>query len=199
MSTKTNTIKKNTKTNTIATKKEEPTMKNTKNTKPADTKKTEPKKTEPKPVAPKTDFRAIVEKALTDAGLAHKYLEKLNRTCVLTESGRMVFLVEYKRNGISVRSKMDAIPADYVLTAEMVKGKPTAPYRVGVTGEAAVKALVGEYIAEMPRALAARELAKAQAEAEKAKAQEEKKAKAQEKKAKAPKTEKKDAPAKAAK
>lgn len=195
MNTKTNT-KKNTKTNATITKKEEPTMtKKTAKTEP----KTETKKTA-KPAEPKTDFRAIVEKMVTDAHLASKYLEKLNRTCVLTESGRMIFLVEYKRSGVSVRSKMDAIPAAYLADAETVKGKPTAPYRVGATGEDATKALVGAYIAQMPKTLTARELAKAAADAEKAKAQAEKKAKAAEKKAKADaKSEKKDEPATAAK
>ena len=184
-----NTTAKDTKKNTTATKtvsnKEGTTMtKKTIETK-KNTKTVAPKAVEKKAETKTVNLREVVENYLKEQGLAFTFTDKLNRTNVQDSKGLIIWRIEYKRTGISIRTKMDMVPGAYVDKVVYLPGKPTAPECLKVAGED-VLAVLKDYAEWSKVALDTREVVKATKAEEKAKAQAEKKAaRDAEKKAKA--------------
>lgn len=173
MNTKNTTATKTTKTvskkeGTTMTKKNIETKKNTKTVAP---KAVEKKVAETKTV----NLREVVENYLKEQGLAFTFTDKLNRTNVQDSKGLIIWRIEYKRAGISIRTKMDMVPGAYVDKVVYLPGKPTAPECLKVAGED-VLAVLKDYTEWSKTALDTREALKAAKAEEKEKAQAEKKA-----------------------
>ena len=183
-----NTTAKTTK-NTTATKttknvsKKEGTTMTKKN---IETKKTvAPKKAEKVAETKAVNLREVVEDYLKAQGFAFTFTDKLNRTNVQDSKGLIIWRIEYKRAGISIRTKMDMVPGAYIDKVVYLPGKPTAPECLKVAGED-VLAVLKDYTEWSKTALDTREVLKAAKAEEKEKAQAEKKAAREaEKKAKA--------------
>ena len=182
MNTKNTTATKTTKT---VSKKEGTKM----TKKDAETKKTAktvaPKKAEKVADTKTVNLREVVENYLKGQGLAFTFTDKLNRTNVQDSKGLIIWRIEYKRAGISIRTKMDMVPNAYVDKVVFLPGKPTAPECLKVAGED-VLAVLKDYTEWSKTALNSREELKAAKAEAKEKAQAEAKAaRDAEKKAKA--------------
>lgn len=178
-------LKNATKTTKTVSKKEGTTMTKKNIETKKNTKTVAPKKAEKVAETKTVNLREVVENYLKAQGLAFTFTDKLNRTNVQDSKGLIIWRIEYKRAGISIRTKMDMVPSAYIDKVVYLPGKPTAPECLKVAGED-ILAVLKDYTNWSKTALDTREALKAAKAEEKEKAQAEKKAaRDAEKKAKA--------------